>query len=307
MIEIKAKQVSDGNYVFHDALTNDPIAVGVATTPRWGDKKKQFQLSWHPDARLIHPLTQHLVNMNFDTMSGLEDAKSHVANKYTKILEGTDKDPMETKYVGATTHNYTDRYGEEQSITHDNFHIFHDGKHIATLNVKQNKTKDIGLKDRRFDNYVGHDGKVTGDATITFHGEEPTPEKARISQLKYPGSDPIALLHQVKHWIDTKHIVPNFIGHTTYPGFESFKTHLSPEKASEEYMKYMQNSGLHDKHTFTRLTPTVFHATYIPQEPYNVGSHDTIDTSQPGMVKHFSVGTVSETHHSSEPNNRVID
>jgi hypothetical protein len=311
MIDIKAKQVSDGNYVFHDALTNDPIAVGVAKSPpRYGgDKKKRFTLSWHPDARLIHPLAQHLVHMNFESMSGLEDAKSHVSNKYTKLLDGTKKDPIDTKYVGATTTTYKSQnpYNDDYSRTTDNFHILHEGKHIATLHVIQDKTKYIGLNNGRFDNYMVND-KASGDATITFHGEQPTPEKLRISQLKHPGNDPISLLHQVKHWVENKHIVPNFVGHTSHHGYESFKTPLSPEKASEEYMKYMQNAGAHDRHTFTRLTPTIFHATYIPPaNTYETGSHETIDTSQSGLVRHFSLPTFAETHHLSQPSNVVID
>lgn len=306
MIEIKAKKLDNG-YLFHDALTNDPIAFAIDRSNRW-HKTKQYSLSWHPDARLMHPETHHLSNMNIGTVSGLIEAKDKVANRYSDMLDGVTKDPIETKHAGTSTKEFTDSYNQKTELKYDDYHIHHDGKHIATLHINSSKTPSIGTDRQKYEFMEGiHDTDPRFHAYVEFHGESPSPERLRISQLKHPGINPIALLHQVKHWVDNKDKEPKFVGHVSYPGFKSFKTPLSPEKASDEYMKHMQGHADYNFHTFTRLTPTVFQALRERENNYDNGSHELIDASESGKLKHYSVNTQSDNHYKTAPNTQVIE
>jgi hypothetical protein len=115
------------------------------------------------------------------------------------------------------------------------------------------------------------------------------------------------LLHQVNHWVDNKDKEPKFVGHVSYDGFKSFKTPLSPEKASDAYMTHMQGHDDYNFHQFTRLTPTVFQAVRQRENNYDDGTHELIDASEPGKLKHYTMQTQSDTHYKTKPNTEVIE
>lgn len=302
MIEIKAKKLDTG-YAFHDALTNDPIAIATDIS-RARDKTKRYSMAWHPDAIAMHPETQHLVNMNFGNVNGLQEAKDMASNKYSAVLDGTKRDPIQTTYAGISSK--TDKIGE--TMHYDDFHIHHEGKHIATLHVNKNKTFSIGTNSSsyQFDGRQ-HNFNPKYHAFVEFHGDVPTPDKFKVSQLKHPGVDPITLLHQVKHWVDNKDKEPKFVGHYSMDNLKAFKTTLSPEQASSAYMQHLQDSGLYDNHKFTKLTPTVFQATYTPESQHSYGKHELIDSSEQGILKHYSIETGGEHHYKSTKNTEVIE
>lgn len=306
MIEIKSKKIDNG-YLFHDALTNDPIAIVKDISSRW-HKSKLYSIAWHPDARLMHPETHHLSNMNIGSVSGLIEAKDKVANRYSDMLNGVTKDPIETKYAGTSTKEFTGSHNQNHVLKYDDYHIHHDGVHIATLHIQHTKTSSIGTDQQKYEfDDKQHQFDPKFHAYVEFHGETPSPEKLRISQLKHPGADPIALLHQVKHWVENKDKEPKFVGHVSYDGFKSFKTPLSPEKASDEYWNHMQSNDNYKFHQFTRLTPTVFQAVRHRENNYDAGSHELIDASEQGKLKHYTIKTQSDTHYTTKPNTQVIE
>ena len=72
-------------------------------------------------------------------------------------------------------------------------------------------------------------------------------------------------------------------------------------------MAHMQGHDDYNFHQFTRLTPTVFQAVRQRDHNYANGSHELIDASEPGKLKHYTMKTQSDTHYKTKPNTEVIE
>lgn len=300
MMEIKAKKIDANTTLYQDSLTNDPIAVSSAIPDRHSSKK-EYAISWHPDARAMHPPIADLVNTNLKRGNSAENAKTIVEFAYNNILTNRKRDPLKVVHAGTSTK----RMGEKE-VSFDDFHLHtDDGKHVATLHVNKTLTPHIGVNDDKFVNSYAAPGEL---AHLTFHDDTPALSKFAISQKKHPGlNNPIAMMHQVKHWLDTKDVQPSFVGYAKHPGFKSYKTALSPEEASSKYFDHLHNQASLIKHKFNRVTPTMFTATKYPESEYASGSHEMIDTSEPGIVKHYSVKTHHIKSHETSSLQEVIE
>lgn len=301
-MEIKAKKIDANTTLYHDALTNDPIAIGTARNISYS-KKKEYHISWHPDARAMHPAISDLTNTNIKTGDSAESSKIIVENAYNNILTNRKRDPLKVVHAGTSTKKIADK---DEDVEFDDFHLHtDDGKHIATLHVNKRLTPYIGVDDNKFVNSYAKPGEL---AHLTFHGDKPTPAKFAISQKKHPGmNNPIAMMHQVKHWIDTKDVQPSFIGYAQHKGFKSYKTTLSPEEASTKYFDHLHNQASLVKHKFNRVSPTMFTAIHEPDSEYVAGSHEIVDTSTPGMVKHYSVEIYHPKNYNTKSLQEVIE
>lgn len=295
-MDVNAKKIDNNTILYHDSLTNDPIAIAKVTKQSYSSKKN-YSISWHPDARLMHPATNDLGHMNFDSADSQESALNKVSNKYSQILDNKDRAPLKVVHVGTSTKKIGDL-----DMQYDDFHLHsEDDKHVATIHVKSDATKYIGTSSKSlFDN--------PNTAFLAFHGEQPSPEKFEISQKKYSGADPVSMMHQVKHWMDTKDKEPSFVGLHSTKHEKSFRTSLSPENASSKYFDHMHNNKTFIGHDFKRISPTMFTATQEPDGRYSIGSHEIVDTSTPGVVKHYSI----PKHHTDDtynvkPNREVIE
>jgi len=297
MIELKEKKIDDNTSVIHDALTNDPIAIST----KQSGSKNLHNITWHPVFRKLYPETGDLVNMNLGNNIKSDQVKNRVASKYGNIISGKpNRDPLKTVYAGRSQRQVGDRTAE-----FDEFHV-HDpeGKHVATISVAKLLTPSIGVDPDVFRHY---DSAYQDQRTqLTFIGEHPTQEKFELSRKKHPGSDPIALVHQVKHWLDNREKEPTFVGSHFSPNLKIYKTKLKPEDASQKYMEHLQKHSGYQQHQFSRVGPTVFYA-MKPTGPGGEGKHEVIDTSQPGIVHHMHIQTFAKDHYNSKPLNEVIE
>lgn len=304
-MEIKAKKIDDNHILYHDALTNDPVAVARVVKNTYG-KGNLYSLSLHPSFRQMYPESNDLVNTNIKHGESAEEAKTLVLNKYHSILNNARRDPMHVTYGGKSTQE-VEADGGKHNVTYDQYHLHDtDGKHVVTMNVEQSLSKHIGSANA--DTFNAYSQKVQHLKTnLVFHGEQPTPEKFAISKKKHPGNDPISMMHQVRHWLDTKDKEPNFVGHYMHDNVKVYRTTLSPEEASNKYMEHLQSKPEYKEHKFTRIAPTLFTAVKQASSEYNRGKHETIDTSSPNRVRHISVDLHHLKSYNTKPLHDVIE
>lgn len=300
-IELKEKKVNDDVSVYHDALTNDPIAI----SSRFGHDGKFHSISWHPAFRQMYPETNDLVNMNVGNNIKSDQVKNRIIQKYEKILDKPSRDPLKVVAAGRAERPTHDPVNPEKTAEFDEFHLHDDdGKHVATIAVAKNLTPYIGVDPDVFKHYsADHQGERT---QLTFVGEHPSAEKFELSRKKHPGHDPIALMRQVRHWLDNRDKEPNFVGSHSSPNLKVYKTRLSPEEASQKYMQHLQKQQSYVQHSFSRVAPTVFYA-MRPTGISGQGKHEVIDTSRPGFVHHMHIDTFDKDHYHTKPLNEVID
>lgn len=302
-IELKEKKVNDDVSVYHDALTNDPVAIAS----RHGHGGKFHSIAWHPAFRQMYPETNDLVNMNVGNNVKSDQVKNTIITKYSKILDKPKRDPLKVVYAGKAERPTHDPVDATKTAEFDEFHLHDDdGKHIATISVaaKNKLMQYIGVDPDVFKHYsADHQGERT---QLTFVGEHPSAEKFELSRKKHPGHDPIALMYQVRHWLDNKDREPNFVGSHSSPNLKVFKTRLQPEEASQKYMQHLQNHQSYKMHSFSRVAPTVFYA-MRPTGISGQGKHEVIDTSQPGIVHHVYIDTFAQDHYHTKPLNEVIE
>lgn len=300
-IELKEKKISDDMSTFHDALTNDPIAIST----RNGHGGKVHRVAWHPVFRQMYPETNDLVNMNIGSNVKSDQVKNTIITKYEKMLNKPRRDPLKVVPAGTAERPTNDPVNTEKTAEFNEFHLHDgDGKHIATIGVAKQLTPYIGVDPDVFTHYSeAHQGEKT---QLTFVGEHPTAEKFELSRKKHPGHDPIVLMHQVKHWLDNRDREPNFVGSHSSPNLKVYKTRLQPEEASQKYMEHLQKHVGYQQHSFSRVAPTVFYA-MRSAGPSGQGKHEVIDTSQPGVVHHMQIDTFARDHYHSKPLNEVIE
>lgn len=300
-IELKEKKVNDDVSVYHDALTNDAVAISNS----YGHGGKMRSVTWHPAFRQMYPETNDLVNMNIANNIKSDQVKYRIIAKYEKILDKPNRDPLKVIAAGRAERKTHDPVNPEKTALFDEFHLHDaDDKHIATISVAKNLTPYIGVDPDVFKHYsADHQGERT---QLTFVGEHPSAEKFELSRKKHPGHDPISLMNQVKHWLDNRDKEPNFVGSHSSPNLKVFKTRLQPEEASQKYMEHLQKHQSYKMHSFSRVAPTVFYA-MRPTGTSGQGKHEVIDTSQPGIVHHMYIDTFAKDHYHTKPLNEVIE
>lgn len=298
-IELKEKKIDDTMSVYHDALTNDPVAISKKQL-----NAKLHTISWHPVFRQMYPESSDLVNMNVGMNIKHDKVKSHIITKYEKMLDNPKRDPLKTVYAGRAERLTHNPVNPDKTAEFDEFHVHDNDKHVATISVARHLTPMIGVDPDVFRHHVSdYQNEKT---QLTFVGEHPSKEKFELSQKKHPGHDPISLMYQVKHWLDNKDREPSFVGSHSSPNLKIFKTRLQPEEASSKYMEHLQKHPKYAQHTFSRVAPTVFYA----MQSHGIsgeGTHEVIDTSQPGIVHHSHIRTFTKDHYNSKPLNEIIE
>ena len=304
-MELKGKKVDDKTTIYHDALTNDPVAVVKATDKLYG-RGKTFHISWHPDFKKLYPAANDLRHMNFDSADKADVAVGRIENQYTHVANDRHRDPLRAEFVGYVLKHRPTNDSPEQRINYAQYNLHHKDGHIATMFVAKDKIHKIGLG---HDNFKPGYRQSQGDIVhLEFTGEKPTKEQLEVSSKKHPGIDPANLLHVVNHWYENRTREPNFVGMYHHDNMKMFKTKLTPEDASAKYMEHMQSKPEFASHKFVRHSPTLFTATKKPMNESSYGNdHHIIDTSNQGTLMHSYHKYHHADHYSSKKLQEVIE
>lgn len=293
-LELKLKQHPDGTNVYHDKLTNDPIAIAKM---EGSGRTKAFHLKWHPDFVSMYPEANHIVNMNFGVSDTAKDAGYNVERMYNTVVNVGRKDVLPVTHVGKVTKIPN---GSSHEQTFDQFAVHSaDGEHVANMFVNHNHTHHINTKHYPISNKTSH---------IEFVGNAPTSTEWDTATKKSPGNDPIKKIEAIKYWLDNRGKEPAFIGQYQHDNLKVFKHKLTPEVASEKYMAHLKSLPQYKEHNFVRIHPSVFYAMkHHGQNNYTSGLHEIVDTSQPGIVHHTKIVTYNPDHYKSSPLKEVIE
>jgi hypothetical protein len=306
-MDFKIKKIDDTTSVYHDSLTNDPIAVCKTVNNKY-KSGKTYHIAWHPDARKLYSLTNDLTHTNFSTTESSAAVGTLIERKYHEVQNSTTKDPLHAVFAGKIT-----KPNQTKDASDDiEFHEFHlhdaDNKHVASMYVNSKLASDIGVNPESFNTSYNNDKYRL--AHLVFHGEQPTAEKFSQSTKKHPGNDPIAMMHQVRHWLDTKDKEPSFVGHYKQTGLHVYKTKLTPENATIAYVNHLKSDSAYDTHKFEHVSPTV---TIAKKKSSNSsmysthGMYEIIDSSTPGQLHHIKHEIHPVDSYKTEPLNKIIE
>lgn len=306
MIELKYKKIDDKTSVLHDALTDDPVAHVIKVG------KNDIAAAWHPAMRAMYPhIDQNLSLSRPPTRNNMDNTRYAIQSAYETVQNETLKDPLKARYIGEIEKSYRGEYGGTDTKKFKQYSLHDENdKHVATLNIGSDvahATQAFEPSAQEFSAY-SPEGRYAR-AHIDWVGESPTPEQHQMLVAKHSSIHPVSLMSRVKYFNDIKSREPSFVGLTHSDNVRMYKTNLKPEDAAKKYVEHMKSSKELAGYTINQVSPhhIIAHKPY--DETSNSGSftHHTVDTSTPGIVRHFKYDYKGPGHYASKPLSHVIE
>lgn len=305
MIELKYKKIDDKTSVLHDTLTDDPVAHVIKAGTQ------NIVAAWHPAMHMMYPhIGEHLSLKRPPTRGNLDATKYAIESAYEAVQKKSVKDPLKARYIGEIEKSHPGEYGgtETRKFKQYTLHDENDN-HLATLNINSSLANDTQAFEPS-DQFAGINaaGKYAR-AHIDWVGESPTLDQQKMIDAKHNSNHPIALMNKVKYFNEIKTREPSFVGVSKSSNLNMYSTKLSPEDAAKKYSEHMKNNKEFAGYVINQISPhhIIAHKPY--DESTNSGSftHHTVDTSTPGIVRHFRYDYKGAGHYASKPLSHVIE